>query len=216
VNAGAHAFARVRYDEELLARIAASLDSLSTDERTQLVDDTWAAVVAGRTSAAEFCRFAAAFGGEDELPVWSSLMEGIRWCDRLLEAGPREHYRAWVRSLVRPALERMGWEPREGERDLTRSLRGTLLTAIAILGADPHAQALAREVELRARADGDEEPSLTAASIVIVASGGGTAEYDAYLKARTTARTRRSDCGISTRSPISATPCCCSARWTFR
>jgi puromycin-sensitive aminopeptidase len=189
VNAGAHAFARVRYDEELLGRIAASLDNLSTDERTQLVDDTWAAVVAGRTSAAEFCRFAGAFRNEVELTVWSSLLEGIRWCDRLLDAGPREHYRAWVRSLVGPALERIGWEPREGERDLTRSLRGTLMTAIAILGADPNAQALAREVELRARADGDEEPSLTAASIVIVASGGGPTEYDAYLKARTTART---------------------------
>jgi puromycin-sensitive aminopeptidase len=189
VNAGAHAFARVRYDQELLGRIAASLDSLSTDERTQLVDDTWAAVVAGRTSAAEFCRFAGAFRNEDELPVWSSLLEGIRWCDRLLDAGPREHYRAWVRSLMGPVLERIGWEPRQGERDLTRSLRGTLMSAIAILGADPNAQALAREVELRARADGDEEPSLAAASIVIVASGGGPAEYDAYLKARTTART---------------------------
>ena len=189
VNAGAHAFVRVRYEEELLGRIAASLETLSTDERTQLVDDTWAAVVARRTSASDFCRFAGAFRDEDELPVWSSLLEGIRWCDRMLDAGAREHYRAWVRSLVGPALERIGWEPREGERDLTRSLRGTLMTAIAILGADPNAQALAREVELRARADGHEEPSLTAASIVIVASGGGPDEYDAYLKARRTART---------------------------
>jgi puromycin-sensitive aminopeptidase len=189
VNAGAHAFVRVRYDEELLGRIGRSIDSLSTEERTQLVDDTWASVVAGRTPAAEFGAFAGAFENEDELTVWSSLLQGIGWFERLLDAGPREHYRAWVRALVTPTMERMGWEPREGERDLTRSLRGSLLTAIAILGADPNAQALARDVEVRARSGGNVEPSLAAASISIVAAGGGPDEYQAFLEARRTART---------------------------
>jgi puromycin-sensitive aminopeptidase len=189
VNAGGHAFVRVRYDEDLLRRIGRSLEALSTEERTQLVDDTWASVVAGRTAAAEFCRFAGAFENEDELTVWSSLLQGIGWFDRLMDAGPREHYRAWVRALVAPTLERIGWEPREGERDLTRSLRGSLMTAVAILGADAHAQGLAREVELRARSSGDAEPSLAAASISIVAAGGGPEEYEAFLDARKTART---------------------------
>jgi puromycin-sensitive aminopeptidase len=189
VNAGAHAFARVRYDEELLARIGRSLGALSTDERTQLVDDTWAAVVSGRSSPAGFCGFAGGFQDEDELTVWSSLLQGIGWCDRLLDAGPREHYRAWVRNLVSPAIERMGWEPRQGERDLTRSLRGSLMTAVAILGADPNAHALAREIERRSRVDGDAEPSLAAASISIVAAGGGPHEYETFLEARTSART---------------------------
>jgi puromycin-sensitive aminopeptidase len=189
VNAGAHAFARVRYDRALLERITGSLADLSTDERTQLVDDTWASVAAGRSPASEFCRFAAAFAGETELTVWSALLQGLSWCERFLHAAPREHFRAWVRGLAGPALDRIGWEPHEGEPDLTRSLRGMLLTSLAVLGADPNAHALAREIELEARSGGDADPSLAAASVAIVADGGGPREYEAFLRAQTTSPT---------------------------
>jgi puromycin-sensitive aminopeptidase len=189
VNAGAHAFVRVRYEGPLLDRIAGALDEPSTEERTQLVDDAWASVVAGTSSAAEFCRFAGAFEGETELTVWSALLHGIAWCERFLEAGPREHLRSWVRELVTPALERIGWEVSAGESDLTRSLRGLLLSSLAVLGAEPNAQALAREIELEARAGRPVDPSLAAASVAIVAAGGGPEEYEAFLEARRTLRT---------------------------
>jgi puromycin-sensitive aminopeptidase len=186
VNAGVHAFVRVRYDDALLERITGSLDQMSKEERTQLVDDEWASVVSGRSSASDFCRFAGSLGGETELTVWSALLQGMGWCDRFLDAAPREHFRAWVRGLIGPALERIGWEPGPGDRDLTRSLRGMLLSAIAVLGADPNAQALAREVEIEARSGGEVDPSLAAASIGIVAAGGGPEDYDVFLRARKT------------------------------
>jgi aminopeptidase N len=189
VNAGAHAFVRVGYDDRLLDRVTSSLKDLSTDERTQLVDDRWAAVLAGRYSAADFCRFAEPFSDETELTVWSSLLQGIGWYDRFLKAGAHEHYRAWVRKIVSPPLERIGWEPREGESDLTHALRGSLMTAIAILGADPNAQALARDIEGRARSGERVDPSLAAASVTIVAAGGGPQEYEVFLEARKTAKT---------------------------
>jgi puromycin-sensitive aminopeptidase len=189
VNAGAHAFTRVRYDDELLERIAGSLGGLTGDERTQLVDDAWAAVVAGRSSAADFCRFADAFGDETELTVWSGLLQGIGWCERFLDGAPREHLRAWLRALAGPALERIGWEPRPGETDLTHSLRGMLLTALAVLGAEPNAQALAREIEREARSGAVADPSLAAASVAIVAAGGGPEEFEAFLRAKETSAT---------------------------
>ena len=154
VNAGVHAFVRVEYDDELLARLTADLRSLSTDERTQLVDDTWASVVAGHRSALDFCRFAESFADETELPVWQSLLQGLSWCERFLTAGPREHYRSWIRGLMWPAIERIGWEPREGERDLDKPLRGALMAALGVLGADPQAFGLAMEIERESRGDG--------------------------------------------------------------
>jgi puromycin-sensitive aminopeptidase len=189
VNAGAHAFARVRYDEPLLDRVTDSLGSLSTDERTQLVDDLWASVLTGSASAADFCRFAGAFEDETELPVWSALLQGIGWCDRLLDGAAREHYRGWVRRLVGPALDRMGWEPREDDADLVRSLRGTLVSALGIYGADPNAQALAREIEGEARSGAEVDPSLAAAAVSILAAGGGPEEYETFDLARTQGRT---------------------------
>jgi puromycin-sensitive aminopeptidase len=189
VNAGAHAFARVRYDDALLARLTERLTDLSADERTQLVDDAWAATVAGRTSTSDFARFAEAFRDEDDITVWSAVLQAISWFDRFLESAPREHYRAWVRGLVAPALERLGWEPRPEEGDLARSLRGMLLSGLAVLGVEPNAQGLAREIEREAREGGDVDPALAAASVAIVAATGGPEDYETFLGARTTAPT---------------------------
>ncbi len=189
VNAGVHAFVRVEYDDELLGRVTSDLGSLSTDERTQLVDDTWAAVVAGRRSAVEFCRFAGSFADETELPVWQSLLQGLAWCERFLNAGPREHFRGWIRGLLWPAVERVGWEPREGERELDKPLRGALVTGLGVLGADPHAFGLAMEIERESRGDEAVDPSLAAASVAIVAAGGTREDYERYVEAIARART---------------------------
>jgi puromycin-sensitive aminopeptidase len=189
VNAGVHAFVRVEYDDELLGRLTADLRSLSTDERTQLVDDTWAAVIAGRRSAVDFCRFAASFADETELPVWQSLLQGLGWCERFLTDGPREHFRSWIRGLLWPAIERIGWEPREGERDLDKPLRGALMAALGVLGADPQAFGMAMEIERESRGDGQVDPSLAAASVAIVAAGGTAEDYGRYLEAIGSART---------------------------
>ncbi|OFW77493.1 MAG: hypothetical protein A2Z48_09175, partial [Actinobacteria bacterium RBG_19FT_COMBO_70_19] len=63
VNAGGHGFVRVRYDGALRERLTSSLEQLSPIERYQLVDDAWAATLAGASSAAEFCDVARAFEG---------------------------------------------------------------------------------------------------------------------------------------------------------
>ncbi len=182
VNAGGHAFVRVRYDPVLLDRLAGSLHRLSAIERYQLVDDTWAAVVAGETSAADYCRFAEAFIGETEVPVWQSLLTGLGWLERFLEGEPRVRFAGFVRRLVRPALDRLGWEALAGEDDLTKILRGTLLVSLGVLGADPETQALAREVEGQARAGEPVEPSLAAAAVAIVAASGGAEDYDRFVQ----------------------------------
>ena len=189
VNAGVHAFVRVDYDDELLGRLTTDLTSLSTDERTQLVDDTWAAVVAGRRSAVDFCRFAESFREETELPVWQSLLQGLGWCERFLSDGPREHFRSWIRGLLWPAMDRIGWEPREGERELDKPLRGALMGALGILGADPQAFGTAMEIERMSRGDGQVDPSLVAASVGIVAAGGTPEDFERYLEAIRSART---------------------------
>jgi hypothetical protein len=83
----------------------------------------------------------------------------------------------------------MGWEPREDDADLVRSLRGTLVSALGIYGADPNAQALAREIEGEARSGAEVDPSLAAAAVSILAAGGGPEEYETFDLARTQGRT---------------------------
>jgi puromycin-sensitive aminopeptidase len=181
-NAGASAFVRTFYDDELRARLLAHVDELPPAERQGLVDDAWAAVVAGQAEVGTFLDLVLGFADETAPAVWQTIMVGLAWCDRFLEGEPRERFRDAVRELVRPALGRLGWETRPEDSDLDRELRGDLIRTLGILGDDPETQAMAREVETLSRAGDGGEPSVVAAAIEIVAFAGGPEEYDAFVE----------------------------------
>jgi hypothetical protein len=63
-----------------------------------------------------------------------------------LDGEPRERFRSFVRELVGPRLQALGWTAAEGEDDLTGELRGLLIRAHAVLGDDAGAQATASEL----------------------------------------------------------------------
>ncbi|HET9724566.1 MAG TPA: M1 family metallopeptidase [Actinomycetota bacterium] len=189
VNAGGHGFVRVRYDAALRERLADSLGLLSPIERYQLVDDTWASTLLGASTAAEYCTLARAFGDETDLPVWQALLLGLGWCDRALDGTPRERFRAFVRELVRPALDRLGWEPRPADTDVQKALRGTLFGALGVLGGDPDVTALAREIEAESRSEEGADPSLATAAVSVLAATGGMEELASFLAAKDQART---------------------------
>ena len=182
-NAGASSFVRVRYDGDLLDRLTGRLSEVSPLERYGLVDDHWAAVSSGAADASAFVRFAAGFEDEDDLAVWQALLAGLGWCDRFVEGEARERFRGFVRGLVAPAMDRLGWEAREEDADLTRALRGALLQGLGVLGADPNAEAAAREFEGEARAGKPVDPALAAAAVNVVAVAGDADDYERFWEA---------------------------------
>jgi puromycin-sensitive aminopeptidase len=182
-NAGGSSFVRTRYDADLFSRMAELAPSqLSALERYVLVDDTWAAVVAGAYEAPAFLELARTFTGETDASVWKILLGGLSWCDRMLDGQARESYRSFVRELAGPAMARAGWEPREGESDLERDLRGTLLSAMGGLGRDPEAIAQAVALERAARDGARVDAALAAAAVTIAARTGGADEWDAFFR----------------------------------
>ncbi len=182
VNAGASSFVRVHYTEDLRHRLTARLPDLSSLERYGLVDDLWAAVAAGTASAPDFVRFTEGFTWEDDLAVWQVSLQGLGWCDRFLEGDAREGFRAFIQRLVAPALDRLGWDARDGDPDLVRALRGALLQGLGILGADPNAEAAARELESEARAGKPVDPALAAAAVSVVARSGDMEDYARFAE----------------------------------
>jgi puromycin-sensitive aminopeptidase len=170
----------VFYDEALAGRIVGALDELSPLERYALVDDAWAAVVDGTMTASTFCRFVEGFRDETDLPTWQLILSGLGWYDRFLDGAARDRFRDFVRELVMPGIRRLGWEPRPGDSDLTRALRGALIQALATLADDPEAKAQARELELGAEAGEGIDAHLAAAAVQIVASDGDAADYERF------------------------------------
>ena len=184
-NADAISFVRTWYDGSLRSRLGGG-GSVSALERYTVVDDAWAAVVADALPGASYLDLVKGFEGETDLAVWQAVIAGLNWCDRFAEGHTRERLRDFVRDLIRPSVERLGWTPPDGESDLARQLRGTLLRSFAILGEDPEAQAQARELESEGE---DVDAAVAAAAIDIVAHTGGAEEHARYRDLAHTAGT---------------------------
>ncbi len=179
VNTSAQGFYRVRYSDDLLSALASRpLELLSPAERFSLVDDTWAAVLSGDTTASSFLDVFAGMAEETDLAVWQRITECLATVDRLIDEPSRPVLQSQIRELLQPALDRVGHEVSEADDDLTRQLRGTLLRALATLGADDDAVALGRSLWERDRSGEPVDPALVSAAITIAARTGGHDDFD--------------------------------------
>ena len=179
VNATGPGFYRVEYSNELLARITgATLTSLDTLERYNLVDDAWNAVIAGAIGSDAFITFAKGFTGEQDLAVWQSLGIAIKSMSRFVPVEAETQFASFVTELVSPALARLGWEPVAGESDLTAKLRGTLVQMIAIHGKNIDAQDRCRAILFQ---NTSTEPELVAAATNVVAATGDAQDYEWFV-----------------------------------
>jgi puromycin-sensitive aminopeptidase len=144
-------------------------------------------VLADRMTAVEFLDMALQFGDETDLSVWQRLVAGLGAIDRMVDGDAREVLRTQVRGLVGPRLQQLGRKPASGDSDRDRELRGVLIEAGGVMGADPELQAYAREVvesvdhrAESAKHDSGADPSVLSAAITVVAAVGGEAEYDQF------------------------------------
>jgi puromycin-sensitive aminopeptidase len=186
VNAGGHGFMRVAYDDALRSRLnGEALRNLTVIDRYNLVDDAWNAVITGRLAAADFLSFVEAFHDDRDLAVWQAIAVGLRGLCRLLDGPAYTALQERIAELARPVVADLGWEPADGEPDLTSKLRGLLVGILAIQGNDPDAQARCRQM----LNDETTDPELAAVAAAAVASIGTDADYEEFLQRFRTATT---------------------------
>jgi puromycin-sensitive aminopeptidase len=191
VNEGGHGFYRVRYSGELLERLLARLpDGLAPIERFNLVNDTWAATVAGLVPLTQYLEMTQRFRGERDRNVWTILLGSLHALNRIIRAEDRPHLERFVGGLLAPAVAELGWEPRPGETELTRQLRGDLLRALGTLGNDRAVQARAAELYATALADPRAvDANVLPALIAILAHSGDVKRYAEFVERFRTAKT---------------------------
>ncbi len=183
VNAGGHGFYRTRYAPDLLEALVARLDTLEPIERFDLVNDTWAAAMAGLVPVTDYLDLTARFRGERDRNVWSVIIGSLHALNRVIGPADRPGLEALVRDRVAPAVGALGWTAREGEDELTRQLRGDLVRALGTLGNDAATQARAAErYAAHERKTADVDANVLPALIAVLATVGDEPRYRAFLE----------------------------------
>ncbi|MDQ1438372.1 MAG: tricorn protease interacting factor [Acidimicrobiaceae bacterium] len=182
VNAGGSGVYRVRYAAELLRALTTDVSHLDKLERFNLVGDTWASVLAGTTSPAEYVDLLRLFRDETDPAVWAVIVSGLGALRRAMPETDRPRLQRFVRELVGPQVTRLGWTPQPGESELDAELRGHLLLALGWLGADEAVIEQARQLHEQYLADPSSvEPNVADTVATLVARTGGEGDFQAFL-----------------------------------
>jgi puromycin-sensitive aminopeptidase len=190
VNEDGHGFYRVRYAPDLLNRLVGNLEALAAIERFNVVNDAWAAVLAGLMPLRDYLDLTARFRGERDKNVWAVLVGSFASLNRIIEDADRPRLEALVRDRVGPAVADLGWQPKPGDSELTRQLRGDVLRAGGVLGNDAVTQAQAERVFLAHQANpAAVDANVWAAAIAILGHTADPRRYDDFLARFKSART---------------------------
>jgi len=191
VNADGHGFYRVRYSPDLLNRLTTNLyKNLSAVERFNLVNDMWAAAQAGLVPMTNYLDLLQLFRDETDHNVWTAILGSSHSLYRLLDAAQRPALQTFLRNLLSPIVQKLGWSPQTGEHELISQVRGELIGALGTLGDDKGMQSEARaryEHYKRDRAAVDR--NVVPALVSILAHTGGVAEYEEFTSNFKTAKT---------------------------
>ena len=190
VNAGGSGFYRVHYAPDLLRKLTRRLAHLAPIDRFNLINDAWAATVAGLMPLRDYLELTTEFRAETDRNVWAVLTGSFAYVNRIISSAVRPKFEALVRDRFGPAVERLGFSPEPEESELIRQLRADLVRAVGTLGNDAEVQAEARRLYQGSLEEAAAvDPSLLPALIAVLAHAGGEAEYDEFLQRFKTART---------------------------
>lgn len=178
VNAGGHGFFRVHYDDAgRRALTTRAQDLLEPIERYALVDDAWAALLAGRTGAVDVLALCRELADDDDLSVWQRIAGVLGGLSRFVDGDDLTSLRRVVVDIAGPALDVVGHEAASGDDDRRRELRATLFGLTGGLGRD--AGVLRRAEALLG--DPGADPALLAAAVNITAAVGDAARWEAFV-----------------------------------
>ncbi len=176
LNSSASGFYRQDFSEELLTELTQSgLGGLNNTERHGLIDDSWAATLAGSLDASSFCDLVfGTFTAERDLTVWQAIFDALSHVRKLLDGRGTESFCGLVVELSQTATDVVGTEPSPegGEDSQSAELRAVLIRLRGRV-ADHGDTVAACRTWLDHR-----DPTLAAAALDVVATHGNADDFD--------------------------------------
>ncbi|MBD5634218.1 MAG: M1 family metallopeptidase [Candidatus Eremiobacteraeota bacterium] len=135
VNSGALGYYRVGLDESATTAEIARLPQYSVAERARAIGDLNALMLAGTVPPARLFAALGEVRSDDALTVWGASLRALRGIADLENGGSGQPaFEAYSVRLLRPVLQRIGWNAAPNEDSQTESLRSDLIDALGTAG----------------------------------------------------------------------------------
>jgi aminopeptidase N len=175
-NPGQTGFYRVRYSQDLLARLRDEIRSgrLSDTDALGILDDVSSFVRSGELSAIEVLEVLSDFRSRTDYNIWIVAAGILGSVENLLPAGPAaDAYHRFCRGLFEGIWEKLGWEAKPSDRHSDKLLRA------AVIGRLGHYGEVRVIEEAKKRfAAGNITPDLRSAVFGIVAEHGDEGDWN--------------------------------------
>jgi len=189
---GAHGYYRWNLPRSMMVDLAEnSTDRLEATERIVFIGNAAALLDAGQISGGDYLRVLNLFANDPEPEVVSSVVSGLGKVEgAFVPDSDRASFAAYVRATLRPVLERLGREAREGESETVSMLRPRLVSWLGDQGQDTEVRAYASKLALAYMADPHSVDSSLAGTVLSLAAKDGDRElFEIYKKLFETAKT---------------------------
>ena len=155
---------------------------LSPVERFGLVNDAWAATLAGFVSLTDYLELIDQLAGETDVNVWTTMIASFHQLQRILDDAQCERLADRLEAVLSPAVARLGWTVRPGEGELESQLRGDLIGALGILANDAATQDRARVLFADYEKNSESvDRNVIPALVAILSHTGGRAEFEKFF-----------------------------------
>jgi alanyl aminopeptidase len=167
---------------ELAALAADAATALEVAERVELLGNLQSLLDSGATDGATYLRALAVMQDDEDPQVLGSLASAAGSLRSTFVTPELEDaFAAWVRATLGPGLERIGFEPREGETEAAAMVRPQLLATLADEGADRDVRAWAHGRAMDFLDEpGAVPPSVAWTALRIAALDGDDALFDRF------------------------------------
>ncbi len=191
VNVHSDGYYRVSYPKETLKSLSGlAQKELSVPERYSLLSDSFALVEAGKLPCADYLELTAGYKDETDPTVMGLLINHLAQINLFIKDSDRANFAALVRDRLSGCANRLGWEKKEGESDLTQILRGDVLDALGTIGESQEVISKARQMfEPYCNNPESINPDLNDTIAGVVAYNGTKEDYDTLFKLYKDAKT---------------------------